>query len=191
VGLLAGKTPAAFHIPLLPVDFGRYLPSEHKPMKDLTSILTGLKLTYPILDQLTTEIPLARHKIRRIPGKWSIHEQACHLADVQPMLLERMQRFATESPYLIQPYLPGDTVSDAHLMHMDLAAALEQFRTVREAQLAFIEAIPTDSAYWHKTATHPQYSLYTPLILLRHTLMHDHFHMYRMEELWLTEEGYL
>jgi len=27
--------------------------------------------------------------------------------------------------------------------------------------------------------------------LERHILMHDHWHMYRMEELWLTRDAYL
>jgi uncharacterized damage-inducible protein DinB len=160
-------------------------------MEDLTHILTGLRQSAPIFSALLAEIPTDMHKIRRIPGKWSIHEQACHLADVQPMLLQRMERFAKEDAFTIQPYLPGDTVSDEHLIGMNLDAALEQFRLVRAAQLALIESIPTDSDYWRKTAIHPQYTQYTPLILLRHTLLHDHFHLYRIEELWLTEAGYL
>lgn len=158
-------------------------------MKDLTAILTGLRQTHTILMTLVNEIPQARHAIRRIPGKWSIHEPVCHLADVQGMLLERMQGFETEAPYEIQPFIPGDTVSDAHLHKMEIPQAMADFKRIRETQLTFIDSVST--TYWNKTASHPQYSLYTPLILLRHVLMHDHFHMYRIEELWLTEEAYL
>ena len=49
-------------------------------------------------------------------------------------------------------------------------------------------ATPAD---WEKTATHPEYEQYSLIILARHILMHDHWHMYRMEELWLTRDEYL
>ena len=48
-----------------------------------------------------------------------------------------------------------------------------------------------DKSIWIKEAEHPEYHIYTPYIMLRHRLMHDHFHMYRIEELWLTNEEYL
>lgn len=158
-------------------------------MKDLTAILIGLRQTHTILTTLVREVPEDQLTIRRIPDKWSIHEQVCHLADVQGMLLERMQRFETEDPYEIQPFIPGDTVSDAHLRKMEIPQALAEFKRLREAQLEWVESV--SATYWDKTALHPQYRLYTPLILLRHVLMHDHFHLYRIEELWLTEEAYL
>ena len=48
-----------------------------------------------------------------------------------------------------------------------------------------------DAGTWQKTATHPEYAQYSFYILVRHILMHDHWHMYRMEELWLTRDEYL
>lgn len=37
----------------------------------------------------------------------------------------------------------------------------------------------------------PEYALYSLFILARHILMHDHGHIYRMEERWLTRDAYL
>ncbi len=48
-----------------------------------------------------------------------------------------------------------------------------------------------DKSVWEKTATHPEYEHYSLYILARHILIHDHWHMYRMEELWLTRDDYL
>jgi hypothetical protein len=39
-----------------------------------------------------------------------------------------------------------------------------------------------------KSAGHEECSEYTLYIMLRHTLTHDHVHIYRMEELWLTQD---
>ena len=44
---------------------------------------------------------------------------------------------------------------------------------------------------WRKEATQPEYEYYTAKILLRHMLMHDNLHMYRIEQLWLTREVFL
>lgn len=42
-----------------------------------------------------------------------------------------------------------------------------------------------------RSARHPEYTLYTPYVMLRHMMMHDYLHMYRIEELWLTRPEYL
>ena len=48
-----------------------------------------------------------------------------------------------------------------------------------------------DVEHWTRKAKHKEYIEYTPYIMLRHILMHDHFHMYRIEELWLTTDEFL
>jgi hypothetical protein len=48
-----------------------------------------------------------------------------------------------------------------------------------------------DGSTWQKTGIHPEYELYSLSILGRHILMHDFWHMYRIEELWLTRDAYL
>ena len=72
---------------------------------------------------------------------------------------------------------------------MEVNVALESFKHHREKQLALLEK--ADASTWQKTATHPEYELYSMYILVRHILMHDHWHMFRMEELWLTRDAYL
>ena len=36
---------------------------------------------------------------------------------------------------------------------------------------------------WDKLAIHPEYKTYTPYIMLRHLLMHDHNHLYKIEDM--------
>ncbi len=43
---------------------------------------------------------------------------------------------------------------------------------------------------WEKVGHHPEYKHYTPYFQLRHTLAHDHYHIYGIERLWLTTEEY-
>jgi len=142
-----------------------------------------------LLEELLSEIPFDLLKAHRIKGKWSIHEHAVHLPEAQEMIIERFKRFKQEKNPVFTPYLPGDTVSDAYLIDLDLGASLEKFRTGRKELIQLLKKF--DDTHWKNEGVHPEYSSINPLLWLRHVMMHDHFHMYRIEELWLTTKKYL
>lgn len=156
---------------------------------DIREVLTCLQRSPAILHALLSDIPEEMLKVRRIPGKWSIHEHACHLVDVQPMLIERIRTFKQEERPIFKPYLPGDTDSDAHLIQMTLEDTLPKFEAYRQEFVAITGTFLQEEL--DKRGQHDEYTVYTPRILLRHILMHDHLHMYRIEELWLTADAYL
>ena len=158
-------------------------------MNDILQIFECLSKSPEILKNLVESVPHEQRKVRRIPGKWSIHEHACHLVDVQPMLLERFKLCLFEESPEIRPYLPGAQDPDDFLIDLDLADMLSKFSSYRGEMLQVLE--DQDELFWQKKMKHPEYKLYTPYILLRHILLHDHLHMYRIEELWLTTEEYL
>jgi len=127
--------------------------------------------------------------MERIPGKWTIHEHAAHLADVQPMLINRFEIFKNNPEPEFKPYLPGVTLDDKHLAKMDLEKVVDDFETLRKELLALLNTFSESD--WAKPGKHPEYSTYNAHILVRHVLMHDHFHMYRIEELWITQDDFL
>jgi len=158
-------------------------------MQDIPDLLDCLKRSGRILSEFVQTISADNMNLRRGEGFWTIAEHVSHLAQVQPMLLERLQRFMNEDRPEFIPYIPGeDEVEDTPPL-MEMTAALESFAHQREKQLALLEK--ADAAAWHKTGTHPEYELYSLYVLVRHILMHDHWHMFRMEELWLTRDAYL
>lgn len=138
-----------------------------------------------ILRDLVSRVPPELLKVRRIPGKWSIHEHACHIVDVQPVLFRRFEKFRDEEMPHIQSYIPGETDPSDHLIEMNLNMILDDFYRLRGEMTSFLEKMP--ASYWEKKAAHDEYTEYSPSILLRHLLLHDHVHMYRIEELWLTK----
>ena len=158
-------------------------------MNDILQMFECLGKSPEILKNLVESVPQEELKARRIPDKWSIHEHACHLVDVQPMLLERFKLCLEEESLEIRPYLPGTKDPDDFLMDMDLPETLAKFSGLREELLQLLK--DRDESFWNKKMKHPEYRLYTPYILLRHILHHDHLHMYRIEELWLTTDEYL
>ena len=158
-------------------------------MQDIPTLMKGLENTGPILTEFVRSIPTEKMNRRRGEGFWTIAEHISHLAQVQAMLLERLQRFMAEDRPEFIPYIPGDGEAEAQPPQMPINAALESFAHVRARQLALLEK--ADDAAWRKTAVHPEYELYSLHILVRHILMHDYWHMYRMEELWLAKDAYL
>ena len=159
-------------------------------MQDIRDLLEGLKRTPKILSEFVKTIPEGKMDLRRGEGFWTVAEHVSHLVQVQPMLLDRFQRFINEDRPEFVPYIPGSGKDEPDTPpRMNMTAALVQFAQYRNKQLELLES--ADDITWRKTATHPEYENYSLYILTRHTLMHDFWHMYRIEELWITRDAYL
>jgi uncharacterized damage-inducible protein DinB len=159
-------------------------------MSDKSDLLNGLRCAPNLLSGFVGTIPADKLDLRRGRGFWTIAEHISHLAQVQPMLLGRLERFMREHRPEFVPYIPGDGTDEPDTpVRMEIAAALEQFAASRSDQIALLER--ADPSTWQKMAAHPEYESYSFHILVRHILMHDFWHMYRMEELWLTRDAYL
>lgn len=158
-------------------------------MKDTNIIIDCLEKSPGILRDFIREIPAELHKVNRIHGKWNIHQHTCHLADVQPMLIKRFELFRDNPEPVIEPFLPGKSVPEDNLMGMDMTQSVKDFGKYRQELISLVGTFQEET--WQRKARHPEYKEYTPYILLRHILMHDHLHMYRIEELWITNDEYL
>jgi uncharacterized damage-inducible protein DinB len=161
-----------------------------KRLEEREALLAGLRGAPVILSAFVGSIPEEQLDRRRGEGFWTLAEHLSHLALVQPMLLERLHWFQREEHPEFIPFLPGQGEEEpATPPRLTMSAALDQFTRYREQQLALLQT--ADEATWGREGTHPEYERYSLAILVRHILMHDHWHMYRMEELWLTRDAFL
>lgn len=159
-------------------------------MQDIPELLQGLRGTPEILSEFVKSVPKNKMDLRRGAGFWTIAEHVSHLAQVQPMLLDRLDRFIKEDQPEFIPYIPGEDAKEPDTpLRMRMDTALKRFSEFRKKQLVLLEN--ADDTIWLKGARHPEYENYSFYILTRHILMHDHWHMYRMEALWLTLDAYL
>ena len=159
-------------------------------MDDIPELLEGLRRTPTILIPLVESIPGDKLDLRRGDGFWTIAEHVGHLAQVQPMLMERINRFIAEDHPEFIPYLPDKEEEGPNVSaRIDIPEALGHFSNYRDKQVALLENL--SKSVWQRTAGHPEYDQYSLYILVRHILMHDYWHMYRVEELWLTKDAYL
>lgn len=159
-------------------------------MRDIPDLLEGMRCSPGILSEFVKTIPENKLDLRRGPGFWTIAEHVSHLAVVQPMLLDRFNRFISDDHPEFVPYLPGKEPDAPDTpARMDMSEALKQFLQYRNAQISLLEK--ASESIWQRQGKHPEYEQYSLYILVRHTLMHDYWHMYRIEELWLTKDAYL
>ena len=119
---------------------------------------------------------------RRIKDYWTIREHLEHLVLCQAMLLGRMEQFVAEERPVMKPYVPTEAPPAAR----SVGVLLDEFEALRSRQLTLIEG--ASEAVWARKGEHPEYKDYGFEILVRHTLLHDSFHMLRMEELWIMKE---
>ncbi len=140
----------------------------------------------------TIVLPLVRQanpailKRRPAPGEWSIHEHACHLAQVHPLFFRRLELMLSETNPAIRSYDPGRDDPDDALLALDLADSLRRFEEDRARLVARLRQLRAED--WTRTARHDEYNSYSVFTMFRHLALHDFHHAYRIEELLLRKD---
>lgn len=75
-------------------------------MNIVRRLISNLESTRDILLNLLKHIPEDLYTVRRLENKWSIHEQVCHLVDMQKILIDRFKQFENEEQPLIKTHSP-------------------------------------------------------------------------------------
>ncbi len=155
-------------------------------MTSIREIVEALERAPSIVIPLVRQADPAVLKRRPPSGKWSIHEHACHLAEVHPLFFQRLDLMLSEDNPPIRSYEPGrDDPADA-LLRIDLAEALDRFKRDRSRLVERLRRLrPAD---WTRTGQHDEYNSYSAFTMFRHVALHDFFHAYRIEELLLRKD---
>lgn len=154
----------------------------------LDDLVASLEKSADILADLIRSIPEKDLTVKRRPGFWSVQHHVYHLANVQELLYQRLLKFDIEKNPVFVPFDPEK--DDGRYRSFGSAAeALDAYQEIRRRQIDLINSM--DDEKLGRKGSHPEYKLYTPVILIRHLLFHDYWHMYRIEEVWLTTDKYL
>lgn len=149
----------------------------------IETILNALKETPRLLKELISEIDPELYKQEIIKGKWTIHEHATHVAvgDIYGFQ-KRLEEFKQNDKPVFKP-LSGDNFPKNFFIELDLNETLSDFFKLRQSTIDLAQTFNTGD--WEKEAKHPEYKKYTPYSMLRHLLMHDHLHLYKIEDMGL------
>ena len=117
-------------------------------MKDIQHLINSLSQGPYVVNSLIELIPVDRYKQRRVPGRWSVHEQVCHLVDAQQILSERFKLFAQHEHPHIQAHEPESEPDPDYYLAMDMQKALSDFPRIRNELVSMLNEYDDD--YWLK-----------------------------------------
>ena len=156
--------------------------------ENLETLIQILENTPEVISNYVSLISEDELNAKRGENFWTIEEHLVHLDYVQDILLERILKFKNEDEPKITPYFPEDDKIEKQKFN-SIDEILISYKNKRDKQIKLINEIK-DSAV-NKKAFHDEYKKYNFEIVLNHILFHDYWHMYRIEELWLTKDQYL
>ena len=113
------------------------------------------------------------------PGKWSVREILCHLADCELVFGFRLRQIVAEDNPTIQPFDQDKWAKD--YAKMDASQALSVFSAFRDWNLAFIRAV--GPAALQRKVTHPERGAMTFQTILETMGGHDINHLKQVESL--------
>jgi hypothetical protein len=134
-----------------------------------------------LLKDRTSDDPL--WDFRPDPDRFTLREAVAHLADWEPIFLERFQRTLRETEPLLPDYDEGQIAIERDYAHSDPRANLARFRTGREALTAFLRSL--EAADWERIGIREPYGPMTLGTQATQTLAHDGYHTQQVAQ-WLA-----
>lgn len=154
----------------------------------LNTLITVLKNTPLIISNYIQQIPENDLPIKKGADFWTIKKHLLHLEYVQNILHERILKFKNDQFPKITPYFPeNDEIVENKFNNIN--EIIDSYKSKRNKQIKLIDVL--DEKDFLKEAVHNEYKKYNIEIILNHIIFHDYWHMYRIEELWLTKDEYL
>jgi uncharacterized damage-inducible protein DinB len=113
------------------------------------------------------------------PGKWSVRDILCHLADCEIAFAFRLRQTLAEPDHVIQPFDQDHWATP--YASLDAHAALAAFTALREWNRALLATLPADA--YAKPVTHPERGTMTFRTIVETMGGHDMNHIRQIEAL--------
>jgi uncharacterized damage-inducible protein DinB len=133
-----------------------------------------------LLENALKGITDAELDARPDPDRFTMREVICHLADWEPVWLERITRIVAENTPTLPGYDEEQMVIDNDYAHQDANVQLARFRTGREAIVAFLLA--REDTDWNRIGVREGVGEMTLLMLSAMVLGHDLYHLKQIQD---------
>ncbi len=150
-------------------------------MSEIQAVLTALENAPTLLASLILAVPEPLRRRRPAPGRWSAHENLCHLTSLEPRFRApsgahaRRRRSGSRAPLPPPPKSRTERCS-AWISKRPSPPSPASGASSR----ARLRELPDEA--WKRSARHPDYASYNVFVLARHMVVHDMLHGYRIEE---------
>lgn len=122
-------------------------------------------------------------KLRKRPGpqKWSVAEILVHLADAEIVIGYRIRMILGAPGTPIQAFNQDDWVTNGHYEKRDPRQSLEQFRVLRETNLALYKSLAPEQ--WKHHGLHSERGEESVELIVRMMAGHDLNHIQQIERI--------
>jgi len=147
-------------------------------MHNTRAIVERLKSHPEEMRRLTNGLTDNQRKQRPAEGRWSLHELAMHLCDVQDVFIERVARMLTEDKPDISPYKPSVAQEEGSHLKENFDQRLKEFVLQRTTLVALLETFTDEQ--WQLEARHPEIKSYTIAKAMEGFMRHEEHHLNQM-----------
>jgi hypothetical protein len=133
------------------------------------------------LERLVKGVPASKLRKRPAPEKWSAGEILAHLADSEIVIGWRMRQILGAPGSPIQAYDQDSWAAAGHYEKRDPRKSAEQFRVVREANLALLKSLAPEQ--WKHHGMHSERGVETIEHIVRMIAGHDLNHTKQVERI--------
>lgn len=133
------------------------------------------------LERLIEGVAISELRRRPAADKWSVNEIVAHLDDAEIVIGFRMRMILGAPGAPIAAYDQDAWVSSGHYEKRDPRKSVEQFRIVREANLALLKSLTPEQ--WKHHGMHSERGQETIEHILRMTAGHDLNHLRQIERI--------
>ena len=146
----------------------------HDPLKIQASTPTKL-------GRLTKGVASSKLRKRPAPDKWSVVEILAHLGDAEIVVAWRIRSILGAPGTPLQAYDQNAWVRAGHYAKRDPRKCLEQFRAVREVNLALLKSLTPEQ--WKNHGMHAERGQETIEHIVRLMAGHDLNHLQQVERI--------
>jgi hypothetical protein len=133
------------------------------------------------LERLLKGVPPSKLRKRPAPGKWSIAEIVAHIADTELVGGFRIRFILGNPGAAIQGFDQDAWVTALHYEKRDVRKSLEQYRVLREANLALLRSLTNEQ--WKNEGLHSERGPESVETIVRMFAGHDINHMSQIERI--------
>jgi hypothetical protein len=144
------------------------------------------KTTAKQLKRLLTGVSTAQLRKRPAPDKWSVTEILAHLTDVEIVLGWRVRSILGAPGTPIQAFDQDAWVVAGHYAKRNAHKSLEQFRTLREVNLALYDSLEPEQ--WKCYGMHAERGKETVEHIVRLMAGHDLNHARQIEQILASKK---
>jgi hypothetical protein len=151
---------------------------EHTESKHPLTVQTA---TAKKLERLIKGVPTAKLRKRPAPDRWSVGEILAHLADAEIVGGFRMRLILGSPGTPVAAFDQDSWVTSGHYNKRDPRKSVEQFRAVREANLALLKSLTPEQ--WKHYGMHAERGQETIEHIARMFAGHDINHLQQIERI--------